>query len=106
MNMKQRKAIAIVVIWGVLIMLSLLALAALRLMGNQGTITESSVRRTKAYYTAKAAIVQTFETCRKGSCPSTAVSLSLNNMTATANTADVDESFCHNCTKITANVIY
>ena len=108
--MRQRKAVAIVIVWGVLIMLSMLAITALRLMGNQGFITESSVRRTKAYYTAKAAMVAAFDSCRKNGCATANpnfVTVSLNNLTATTAAATAaSPSFCSGCTTLTTTVSY
>jgi len=108
--MKERKAVAIVIVWGVLIMLSMLAITALRLMGNQGFLTEASVHRTKAYYTAKAAMVEAFEKCRKSGCAADDASfvvLSLNNLTAkTEAAASGSPSFCPGCTTLKTTVKY
>jgi Tfp pilus assembly protein PilX len=62
--MRKKKSVAIVIVWGILVMLALLAFASVRLMGNQGTLTENTVRRMRAYYTAKAAMVHALEICR------------------------------------------
>lgn len=67
----KRKAVAIVIVWGIITVLAMLAISALRLMGNQGAITESSVRRTQAFYTAKAAMVKSVEYCFKVGCDHT-----------------------------------
>ena len=105
--MKERKGVAIIVVFGMLIMLSMLAIAGLRLMGNQGFITESSVRRAKAYYTAKAAAIAAFEECRKNpaGCPAS-TTVSLNNLNATAVAAVTADAFCSGCQKITSTVNY
>lgn len=106
-NMKERKAVAIVIVWGVLIMLSMLAITALRLMGNQGFLTESSVRRTKAYYTAKAAMVAQFESCRKDGCSPPLSKLTLNNLSADILvTPGITDSFCNGCARIETVVDY
>lgn len=114
--MKNKKAVAIVVVWSILIMLSILAMAALRLMGNQGTLTESSVRRTAAYYTAKAGVVHALEACRTTGCvsPDTVtlpqvtaagtMTANINSQTVTA--SDSDANVCLGCERISVSVTY
>lgn len=99
----QKKAVAIVVVWGILIVLSLLAMSALRLMSNQGFMTESSVRRTRAYYTAKAAMVVALEDLRKNRNPPATVQE--NGMTARI-TMPGGTSTYPNCEEIIIRVDY
>lgn len=100
----QKKAVAIVIVWGILIVLSLLAMSALRLMSNQGTMTESSVRRTKAYYTAKAAMVVALEERRNPALPLSA-NVSENGMTAVIQSRGASADF-PNCEEINIKVDY
>ena len=67
----NKKSVAIVVVWAILIMLSILAMAALRFMGNQGIITEKSIKRIRAVYAAKAGVVKALDDCRVGGCTDT-----------------------------------
>lgn len=52
----MRKSIVLVVVMGVLVVLTTLALAGLYFMSNQARVGEHKVWRTKAFYTAQAVI--------------------------------------------------
>jgi len=108
-RMNQKRAVAIIIVWGILVMLAMLAMAAVRLMGNQGSITENSVRRIKAYYTAKAAMVKALEDCRLN--PATCVdgatqTITLNNLTAKVAITDSMSAPCDSCKMISIDVDY
>ncbi len=77
----MKKAIALVIVWGITIMIALLAIGAIYLMGNQAFIAEHKIRRIQAYYTAKAGVIHALEELRKGRNPHN-TSITLNNMQA------------------------
>ncbi len=60
----KKRAIALVIIWGILLMITALALASIYLMGNEARIAEHKVKRTMAYYLARAAWVYAFDKLR------------------------------------------
>ena len=62
----MKKSVALLVVWAVVIMVTLLALGAGYLMGNQGMVTEKKITRMRAYYTAKAGMVHALEQLRRG----------------------------------------
>ena len=63
----MKKGVALVIVWGILLMITTLALAAIYLMGNEARVSEHKVRRTIAYYLAQAALVYAFDNLRNNS---------------------------------------
>jgi Tfp pilus assembly protein PilX len=61
----MKKGMALVMVWGMIIVMCFLALAAIYLMGNQGFVAEHKIRRMQAYYTAQAGLVHAFEDIRQ-----------------------------------------
>lgn len=61
----QHKAVILIIVMGTLIVFFMLAAVSLHLMTQQANVSENSIRRTKSYYTAQAAIVHAFERLRK-----------------------------------------
>ncbi len=58
---KMKKSIALVMVWGIIIVMCLLALAAIYVMGNQSFVAEHKIRRTQSLYTARAGLVHAYE---------------------------------------------
>lgn len=77
----MKKAVALVIVWGITIIIALLAMGAIYLMGNQAFVAEHKIRRIRAYYTAKAGIIHALEELRKGHNPNNS-SISLNGFQA------------------------
>lgn len=84
---KRKKAILLVVIWGITLMLTILAIGSVYIMGNQAVVTEHRIDRTIAYYTAKSAIVRTLEDLRKGNPVSSP--FNLNGLNVTVNITNI-----------------
>ncbi len=63
----MKKAVILVVVVGIMLVLSTLALVALSLMTSESRIAEHKIRRTRAYYAAQAGIVDVLEQLRRGS---------------------------------------
>ena len=66
----MKKAIALVIVWGVVILVSLFAIGAIRIMGNEAMIVEHKINRMRAFYTARAATAHAVEQLRNGVDPS------------------------------------
>ena len=105
--MKRKKSVAIVIVWGILVMLAMLAFASVRLMGNQGALTENTVRRMRAYYTAKAAMVHALEVCRTNPSGCQEETVNVNNLNAQIKLFGSNASDpCDSCTRIRIQVDY
>lgn len=76
----MKKAVALVIVWGVIILVSLFAIGAIRIMGNEAMIVEHKIQRMKAYYTARAATTYALEELRTGGDPSGTKPNFLNNL--------------------------
>jgi len=77
----MKKSIALVFVWGIIIMIALLSIGAIYLMGNQAFVAEHKIRRLRAYYTAKAGLIHALEELRRGR-NLTNTSIRLNGMNA------------------------
>ncbi|MCD6539221.1 MAG: hypothetical protein J7K37_00745 [Candidatus Omnitrophica bacterium] len=77
----MKKSVALVIVWGLVIIIALLSIGAIYLMGNQTFVAEHKIRRLRAYYTAKAALIHALEELRKGRNPDN-TSIPLNKMQA------------------------
>ncbi|HEC69314.1 MAG TPA: hypothetical protein ENI31_03390 [Candidatus Omnitrophica bacterium] len=77
----MKEAIALVIVWGITIVIALLAIGAIYLMGNQALVAEHKIRRIQAYYTAKAGVIHALEELRRGRNPDN-TSITLNSMQA------------------------
>jgi Tfp pilus assembly protein PilX len=62
----MKKSVILVVVVGIMLVLSTLALVALSLMTSESRIAEHKIRRTRAYYAAQAGIVDGLEQLRRG----------------------------------------
>ena len=62
----MRKGIVLVFVFGVVIIICLLALGALYFMGNQAYVAEYKIRRMQAYYTAKSGIIDAVDSLNRG----------------------------------------
>jgi len=62
----MRKGVILVVIIGIVLIISTLALAALFLMAQESRIAEHKIKRTKAFFAAQAGMVLALEQLRKG----------------------------------------
>lgn len=60
----MKKAVVLVIVWGLTIIVAILAIGAIYLMGNQAYVAEHKIRRILAYYTAKAGMVYALEDLR------------------------------------------
>ena len=97
----MKKSFVLVLVWGIAIMISLLALGAIYLMGNQALLSEHRLKRMKAYYTAKAGMVHALEELRSGNLnPGT---VNLNDMQADIVVGSPDST---NCRPVTITVKY
>jgi len=65
----MKKGVVFVVVWGIIIMVSLFAIASVYLMGNQAFIGGHTTRRIGGYYTAKSAMFYTLDQLRQGIAP-------------------------------------
>jgi len=77
----MKKSVALVIVWGFVIIIALLSIGAIYLMGNQAFVAEHKIRRLRGYYTAKAGVIHALEELRKGRNPDN-TSITLNNMQA------------------------
>ena len=62
----MKKSVILVVVVGIMLVLSTLAIVALSLMTSESRIAEHKIKRTRAYYAAQAGIVDGLEQLRKG----------------------------------------
>ena len=62
----MKKGVVLVVIIGIMVVISTLALAALYLMSQESRIVEHKIKRTGAFYAAQAGMVLALEKLRKG----------------------------------------
>jgi len=63
---KMKKGVILVVVMGILIVLSILALVGLYLISQESRIAEHKIRRMKAFYAAQAGMVIALEELRRG----------------------------------------
>lgn len=71
----MKKAVALVIVWGVIILVSLFAIGAIRIMGNEAMIVEHKIQRMRAFYTAKAGVTHALEVRRTGGDPNGTITL-------------------------------
>jgi Tfp pilus assembly protein PilX len=86
----MKRAMALVLIWGIIIVMCFLALAGIYLMGNQGFVAEKKILRTQAFYTARSGMVHALEDLKQdGILNTTSISVdqAFGNLTA-----DIDYS--------------
>ncbi|MBN3041285.1 MAG: hypothetical protein JW867_09150 [Candidatus Omnitrophica bacterium] len=83
----MKKGIVLAVVIGIMVVLSTLALVALYLMTQEARITEHKIRRIRAFFTARAAMVQALEDLRNGVSVGTinSTTVCLNRFRATIN---------------------
>lgn len=65
----MKKSIVFVVVWGIILIVSVLAIASIYLMGGQAFVANKKVNRIRAYYTAKAGMVLALDELRRGTAP-------------------------------------
>jgi Tfp pilus assembly protein PilX len=63
--MELKKAAVLVVVLGIMLILSILALVAVNVMTQESRIAEHKIRRIQAFYAAQAGIVHTLERLRQ-----------------------------------------
>ncbi|MFC1515064.1 hypothetical protein ACFL5X_04095 [Candidatus Omnitrophota bacterium] len=79
----MKKAVVLVIVWGITIVLCFLAMAAIYLMGNQAFIAEHKTKRMMAYYTARSGLYHALEAVRAGNTTPGPVTLSHGNPAST-----------------------
>ncbi len=102
--MLSEKGIILTIALIFIIILVIVAGTSITLMINQARVSESQIRRMKAFYTAEAGLVNAFEGLRRNVSPWN-MTITLNNFTATA-TKDSAGSGPNNTRKITSSVTY
>ena len=71
----MKKAVVLVIVWGIALVLTFLAMTAIYLMRNQAFVSEYRIRRLMAYYTARAAMYHALEELRKGNTSPASITL-------------------------------
>lgn len=72
----MKKAVVLIIVWGIALVLCFLAMAAIYLMRNQAFVSEHRIRRLMGYYTAKAAMYHAIEELRNGNTSPASITLS------------------------------
>lgn len=67
--MKSKKGVVLIIVFAVLIVISLLAIAAINLMRQQLNITEHKIRRKRQLLAVQAGMVHAYEGLRRGLVP-------------------------------------
>jgi hypothetical protein len=62
----MKKAVILVIVLGVMLVISILAVVALNLMSQESRIAEHKIRRLRAFYAAEAGKVDALEQLRRG----------------------------------------
>lgn len=78
--MRNNKGVILTITLSFVIVLSIIAGIAVLIMSNQARITETQIRRTRAFYAAQAAIVEALQALRTGSA--VPASVNVNGLTA------------------------
>ena len=107
----MKKAVVFIVVWGIIIMVSLLSIAAINLMGNQARVAQHTSNRIEAYYTAKAGMYKALDMLRQGNTNAvvSAADPNLNNLVANINVSDGCPSLTSNfagCKTVSVSVAY
>jgi len=108
----MKKSVALVIVWGITIVICLLALGGIYLMGNQAFVAEHKIRRMQAYYTAKSGIIKALEELRRGqpvsSVNGSSVSLSQSsgNMSADIKVENITSGSFQGLKRVSATVDY
>ncbi|MCF7874013.1 MAG: hypothetical protein K9L84_04630 [Candidatus Omnitrophica bacterium] len=76
----MKKGFVLIVIFGVLIVISLLAVAAINLMRQQSRVTEHRIKRKKGILAAQAGMIHAIEELRKNNDPSGNNALTINGL--------------------------
>lgn len=105
----MKKSVALVIVWGITIVICLLALGGIYLMGNQSFVAEHKIKRMQAYYTAKSGVIKALEELRRGQAVNgTYVSLnqSSGNMTADITVENITSGAFQGLKKVNVTVDY
>jgi Tfp pilus assembly protein PilX len=70
----MKKAVVLVVVFGVMLVISALALIALNFMTQESRVAEHKIRRIRGFYAAEAAKIDALERLRRNIAPTTIVS--------------------------------
>ncbi|MCF7869768.1 MAG: hypothetical protein K9M01_01435 [Candidatus Omnitrophica bacterium] len=76
----MKKGIVLVIVFGILIVISLLAVTAINLMRQQSKITEHKISRRRKLLAAQAGMVHALEELRKGNDPTGSNVLNINGL--------------------------
>lgn len=98
------KGIILTVAMIFIIVLVIVAGTSIVLMTNQTRVSESQIRRMKAFYTAESGLVNAFEGLRRNTSP-WSMTITLNNFTAMATIGSAG-SGPNNTRKVTSSVTY
>lgn len=74
-NYSNEKGVILTIVLIFSIILSIIAGSVVILMTNQARLTESQIKRIRAFYTAQAAITATLQSLREGTPPVTPITL-------------------------------
>ena len=86
----MRKGVILVVVMGVMVVLSALALIALYYMTNESRIAEHKIKRMRAIFTAQGGIVHAFERLRReGTAPAKLAQINQDKPALNGLTADI-----------------
>ncbi len=103
----MKKSVALVIVWGITIVICLLALGGIYLMGNQAFVAEHKIRRMQAYYTAKSGVIEALEKLRRGQAVNAVtLSQSSGDMTADIKVENVTSGAFQGLKKVNVTVDY